>query len=579
MFGGGTLSPDAAAQNPTSASARVVSCRFFCADCGGDARSIFRQEYSSLEQGGAKALRCFSHCCPSRQSSSSNCGSSLHLLVTFSSDATAFRQSDELVVCCRFEPVAPSVSVGPQSGPHTLSLSVGEMVVLPSAEPTSSLSSDNWLIGKQESELNRSEFPKNTIVYVFNGNRHRQPRWIFHEDDSARGLKFQLVAYVFRPRPRSYDQQFAGERLIYRALGVLSTVIYRFPSPVFTILAGGTVHEECGSVDPPCKLKCHEPLERGGKLKASFENTAATASSATTAFNLAAQPILQASHISHAWQLNHHISELSFSDKMLHLAIPLLFLEFTPFSAVGYFLVSRDNCTSSQRQGGSASAAQMTLWSTVQHQAAAASHVFDSSTEWFLPEDHEVVRESILLLLDVLTSSSIRQLTNSTFATAAATASVEIPTKLQFQQRFYDFVGNLYEAIVTLLRAREPEDSSLRISNLANKLLALIFKRAPFRPLRKVMSEMLLNRSLMPVIGALETFTAQLREVYVTYWKTIADQQSARHTLPLSLASSLKDAHLRCWNGRWVMDDDETRVVPYGNVASGGVLAWLLFVD
>ncbi|EGZ23025.1 hypothetical protein PHYSODRAFT_295591 [Phytophthora sojae] len=575
MFGSGA---DAAVQQPTLTWPRVVSCRYFCFHCGGDTCSIFQQEYyRSLELGGVQSLQGFPHCCPERYSVGSNCSSSLHLLVTFSGDATALRQSDELAVCCRFEPVAS------ESGPYGSSLTVGEMVLMPTADPSSPLPSANWFVGKQESENNQRKFPKSAIVYVFNDYHHQQGKWRLMEDESALGprvMRDQLVVYVLQPRSRSYVGQFQGERLIYRAPGVLSTVIYRSPSPPFKILPCSSLRNQVqhSAMDSSCQSKRRRSSQ--GIEHFRLETTGVPSGWSTASLSPANEP---GSPREYAWQLNRHVSELSFSDKMLHLAIPLLFLEFTPLCAVGSCFDHHDDGLSSQREGGSASAARMTLWSNVQH---VVSEAFNSSDEWFLPEDRSVVQESIHLLLDVLTSSSIRQLISSTFTTtpeldSAVAGLVEIPTKQQFQERFYDFVGNLYEAMV-MLRSHENEDLSLRIAELSSKLLRVIYERAPFRPLQKLISEMLLNRSLVPVTLALQTFTAQLREMYVTYWKKLTDQRSRVYAFPVSLSGLVNQegiSYLHSWNGRWVMDAETTRVVPYDNAASGGVLIWMLCIQ
>ncbi|KAG6608954.1 GAF domain-containing protein [Phytophthora cinnamomi] len=51
----------------------------------------------------------------------------------------------------------------------------------------------SWFLGEKESHDNQSEFPKNTVVYVFNDHRHRQPKWVCnHETSEEQQLELQV---------------------------------------------------------------------------------------------------------------------------------------------------------------------------------------------------------------------------------------------------------------------------------------------------------------------------------------------------------------------------------------------------
>ncbi|KAG3103132.1 hypothetical protein PI124_g14252, partial [Phytophthora idaei] len=82
---------------------RVVSCRYMRISCSEDDHPLFRRYYArSNRERGVKLLRCFPHCCPEHVQRC-YCGSSVHVLVTFTAEVSAASQRN-LLVCARFEP-------------------------------------------------------------------------------------------------------------------------------------------------------------------------------------------------------------------------------------------------------------------------------------------------------------------------------------------------------------------------------------------------------------------------------------------------------------------------------------------
>ncbi|KAF1783942.1 hypothetical protein GQ600_18729 [Phytophthora cactorum] len=82
---------------------RVVSCRYMRISCSEDNHPLFRRYYArSNRERGVKLLRCFPHCCPEHVQRC-YCGSSVHVLVTFTAEVSAASQRN-LLVCARFEP-------------------------------------------------------------------------------------------------------------------------------------------------------------------------------------------------------------------------------------------------------------------------------------------------------------------------------------------------------------------------------------------------------------------------------------------------------------------------------------------
>lgn len=254
----------------------VTSCRFLRLDCTEDDHPLFRREYARTNrQRDVKLLRCFPHCCP-KHIQRSYCGCSVHLLVTFSTDATSI-PLDDLVVCARFEPsrVAPlwPAGLGAESSnndedngrDNERRLEPGESVWLPSIVRSPSVDQREeqegflWIRAERESEVKQQAFPKNCVLYVVNS--YRSPKWLYGYDSSItrthREMTHHLVAYVFSATSSANDQQQPDELQFFQAV-----VLARHASPGFLLVS---YRRSGASSNPGCELPAvHRPTDNAG---------------------------------------------------------------------------------------------------------------------------------------------------------------------------------------------------------------------------------------------------------------------------------------------------------------------------